>query len=102
MLTLLEKTYRQYNRKYFRNRLPKVADVDLRWADIPEMGYELGGEIVLNRRYRHRAAVWKLTLLHEMVHLGLPHVKHPKRFHGKEFQKEMLRLAKAGAFKGLW
>lgn len=99
MPTVLEKTYRLYNRKYFGNRLPKTPDVDLRWADIPEMGYEQGGEIVLNKRYRHRASVWKFTLLHEMVHLSQPKVKHD---HGKEFQKEMLRLARAGAFKGLW
>lgn len=98
--TVLEKTYRKFRRKYFGARLPKVSEVDLRWeANIPEVGYEHGGEIVLNVRYRHRASVWKLTLLHEMVHLSLPNVKED---HGKEFQKEMLRLARAGAFKGLW
>jgi hypothetical protein len=98
--TVLEKTYSRFNRKYFGKKLPKVSEVDLHWADnIPDMGYEWGGEIVLNARYRHRESVWKLTLLHEMVHLGLPNAKED---HGKEFKKEMLRLAKAGAFKGLW
>jgi len=99
MPTVLEKTYRLYNRKYFGNKLPKVPDVDLRWADIPEMGYELGGEIVLNKRYRTRDAVWKLVLLHEMNHLYTPVEKDD---HGPKFQRGMLRLAKAGAFKDLW
>jgi hypothetical protein len=98
-LTLLQRTYQQYNRKYFGNKLPKVSEVDLHWGSIREMGYEWGGEIVINRRYRYRDAVWKLTLLHEMVHLSLPAVQDE---HGKEFQKGMLRLAKAGAFEGLW
>ena len=40
----------------------------------------------------------KLTLLHEMAHLALPN----KIEHGSVFQKEMVRLAKAGAFEGLW
>ena len=97
--TDLEKAYRTFNRKYFGSRLLPLDEVDLRWASIRDMGYEKGGEIVLNRRYRHREAVWKLTLLHEMCHLALPKSKSD---HGKEFQCEMLRLARAGAFKGLW
>lgn len=42
--------------------------------------------------------VAKMTLFHEMVHIKL-------RFsinHGPEFQREMLRLVKAGAFRDLW
>jgi hypothetical protein len=38
------------------------------------------------------------TLLHEMVHASLPWRVN----HGPKFQAEMLRLAKAGAFKEYW
>lgn len=98
MRTALEKAYSRYNRKYFGNGLPKVSEVELRWEKIPEMGYQVGYEIVINRKDRRRESVWKLTLLHEMVHMYLPDACE----HGKKFQKEMLRLARLGAFKGLW
>lgn len=98
-LTLLERTYQKYNRQYFGNKLPKLSEVDVHWGFIKEMGYEWGGVIVINRRYRQRDAIWKLTLLHEMVHLSLPNVKDE---HGPRFQKAMLRLARLGAFEGLW
>lgn len=38
------------------------------------------------------------TILHEMVHLTL---KGRDR-HGKAFEREMQRLARLGAFKGIW
>ena len=45
-----------------------------------------------------RTSVAMMTLLHEMCHLAVP----KRIWHGPKFQKEMLRLAKAGAFKELW
>lgn len=39
-----------------------------------------------------------MTLLHEMCHVA----NSSKNGHGPWFHKEMLRLAKAGAFKNLW
>jgi len=93
----LQRAYREYNKKYFGNRLPKSTQ--LRWADMSMMGYQLDDEIVINRRDRKRDRVWKGTLLHEMVHLSLPKTRFD---HGKEFQKEMLRLAKLGAFRNIW
>jgi predicted SprT family Zn-dependent metalloprotease len=102
MPTVLERTYRLFNRKYFGNRLPKHTDLLLRWGKIAGMGYQQGDEIVINRKDRRRDSVWKMTLLHEMVHLALPNAKAHNGFHGQDFQKEMLRLAKAGAFKDLW
>ena len=97
--TVLEKTYQRFNRKYFGSNLPDLSLVDLRWDTIKDMGYEYGGEIVLNVRYKHRESIWKLTLLHEMVHLSLPKTRSD---HGKEFQRGMLRLAKLGAFSRIW
>ena len=56
------------------------------------------GEIRINKDLKKWSKIAEHTLIHEMVHLSLP----PKVFHGPRFEKEMLRLAKAGAFKGVW
>lgn len=56
--------------------------------------------IALSRtlRFRNRQGQARMTLLHEMAHAALPiRIKH-----GPRFQKEMLRIAKLGAFEGLW
>jgi predicted metal-dependent hydrolase len=95
---LLEATYKKYNKKYFGNSLPK--DIDLRFGHTQgDLGYQLGEEIVLNKSKAYRRdSIWKGTLLHELVHLKVAESND----HGPKFQKEMLRLAKAGAFKGIW
>jgi Zn-dependent peptidase ImmA (M78 family) len=63
-----------------------------------ESGYQLDNEIAINTWLRDWPTLWRWTLLHEMVHLFLPdHADH-----GEKFQKEMLRLARAGAFRNLW
>ena len=98
---VLERAFRSYNRKYFSNLLPNPPEVELGWGDIDCMGYQLGDEIVINRKYRQWGSVWRGTLLHEMAHLKLEGEK-VRSDHGKEFQNEMLRLAKAGAFKKIW
>lgn len=99
--TALQKTYRLFNRKYFGNKLPRNAR--LRWADLKGMmGYQRGQEIVIDRKDRKRDSVWRGTLLHEMVHLALPDSKPIGGFHGKDFQKEMMRIARLGALKGIW
>ena len=100
MASRLERSYRYYNRRYFGNLLPNPPEVRVHWARLQsELGYQLEDEIVLNRRYRHCNALWRMTLLHEMVHLKLP-PRAPD--HGRRFQREMLRLARAGAFRYLW
>jgi hypothetical protein len=62
------------------------------------MGEE-GFQIRINPSISGWAEIWKLTLLHEMVHVKLwpRHKKHTKKFHS-----EMLRLAQLGAFNSLW
>ena len=98
---VLERSYRYYNKKYFGNLLPNPPEVDIRWGDIQGSGYQVEDEIVISRKDRGRSNVWKLTLLHEMVHLSLNPYR-TRSDHGKEFQSEMLRLAGAGAFRRLW
>jgi Zn-dependent peptidase ImmA (M78 family) len=100
--TRLQKTYRYYNRKYFGNSLPNPPNVKVKWGEIePAMGLQLDNEIVINRCHRSNQRVWRGTLLHEIVHLKLDDCAI-KSDHGKEFQAEMLRLAKLGAFRLIW
>ena len=96
-MTKLQRVYKYYNRRYFGSLLP--TDTPVYWEKISEYGcITTEDEIILNSAYRKVAEVWRLTLLHEMVHLYLK----PYRGHGKRFQQEMVRLAKQGALKYLW
>lgn len=108
-MTFLQQAYLAYNAKYFKNRLPR--NCILRWSS--RLTHAMGRQawfrrldadfdipvIEISSRYRASKRTTLLTLLHEMVHLALPAKGAP---HGPHFQKEMLRLARAGAFKGLW
>lgn len=96
--------YLRYNRRYFNNELPR--DLATVFVPIPD---NMGG-CVFQFKGAHREFIaideqtkdWDLlvrfTLLHEMVHIKLPN----RCGHCKHFDDEMLRLAHAGAFKGLW
>jgi hypothetical protein len=89
--------YREYNRKYFGNKLPKAH---VKFSGIEGLGvtHVEWKEIFISKQLKRWRAIALMTLLHEMVHLSLP----PRFNHGPRFNKEMLRLAKAGAFRGIW
>lgn len=89
-----------YNRKYFKGRLPK-ARVKFKRIEPRDLGECLLEDktIHIAKELKRWPCIAKSTLLHEMVHLSL---SHSNQEHGRKFQKEMLRLAKKGAFKGLW
>lgn len=107
-MTRLDEWFDTYNKRYFRGRLPKCRVV---WTyrkvdfigrflydtDDPDKGLL----IELSHRIRFVERVARFTLLHEMVHLKQRHIPD-ERAHGHAFQKEMKRLANAGAFNGLW
>jgi hypothetical protein len=93
--------YSEFNKKYFRNRLPK---------DMVVHFVHLKDQHGITKTYRGRPMfVWldwrlrvgtshtALTLLHEMVH-----IENPKWEHGPRFQKRMLKLAKQKAFNPYW
>jgi hypothetical protein len=104
----LKRWYAYYRKKYFDNRLPETAEVDIYYAEMPELyGYADSDDdppehdhfiIEIERWCIEHPIVAKMTLLHEMAHLAT----FPYEGHGEPFQKEMLRLAKLGAFRRLW
>src|SRR5207245_2056322 len=105
----LRDAYHDYNRKYFKGKLPE-AGVRVDWDEtIDAKGdiastwftdYEGQGrayQVSMNPSLKDFRRVWKFSLLHEMVHIK---TRAPE--HGRRFQREMLRLAKAHAFDDLW
>jgi hypothetical protein len=107
-MTSLRRWFLEYNKRYFGNKLPKECIVKWAFQTKEWMGRQSWRKlkkgapktpiIQVSAKYRFNKSVAHLTLLHEMVHLALP-----KRVnHGPRFHKEMLRLAKAGAFSRWW
>ena len=95
----LKNVFDYYNRKYFNNKLPKDWVIEFRRTHF--LGYcdFDSEEIILNSSWAYRSGtkLWRATLLHEMCHLACPGTTH-----GKEWQQEMLRIAKLGAFNKVW
>jgi hypothetical protein len=100
----LKRWYAQYRRKYFTNKLPLPKEVDVYYAVMPGLHAECddndmphNGEfdIRIDIRWKDVPEVARLWLLHEMTHAHL----WPYCDHGVPFQKEILRLVQAGAYK---
>jgi hypothetical protein len=99
----LRRWYRLYNRKYFRGKLPSsifivYETVERAYGDCwvtPEGWFRIrvNPDLCVGRSAR------RFTLMHEMVHVDLWGVNDR---HGPIFDAQMLRLAAAGAMKGLW
>lgn len=95
--------YKQYRARFFTNTLPLPSEMELLFDDVPPHGQceeDEAGETNIIRIYRgwgNFEDVARMTLLHEMAHIHIAHWRH-----GEPFQKEMLRLATLGAFRGLW
>ena len=89
----------RYNRKYFGGKLPAAKVKFSKLADglLGEM-YHGENEIYVTKDLRKWPRSARFTLFHEMAHLKLGAAVN----HGPSFEREMLRLAKAGAFKGIW
>lgn len=99
----LRRYYATANRLYFHNKLPK--DFPVRFGWLKETGLvrvrhsdQVPVDITINEKLRTFQAITIMVVLHEMLHIEKPHHKG----HGWRFDRRMLRLAKAGAFSGLW
>jgi hypothetical protein len=108
----LAEFYREFNREWFGGRLP--ADTRLYWMPARmanRSGHlaEVWGtrkqhrpitnfKISVSNRIRFSSRLVVRVLLHEMAHISTGLGAQ----HGPRWQREMLRLAKAGAFARLW
>lgn len=103
----LQGQYRTLRRKWFRPTFPK--NVQIRWAKrLKWDGYGVSHWspkdqtlylLISRRAERGGIAILLGTILHEMAHAATFH-EHEQ--HGKRWQREMLRLARIGAFKDIW
>lgn len=97
-MNALKIAYQDFNKRFFSNNLSDTVKV--KWLHTNKFcaqvdyGKEL---IVISDHFKGWGSVWKMHLLHEMAHLA-----HPEAGHGPVFQQEMRRLARVGAFEGLW
>ena len=97
----LRRWYREFNRKWWADELPHDADVFYAplGDTIADLWYDAAQTPVIriDPIFSICSRMVRLALLHEMAHIRL---RSPS--HGAVFQAEMLRLAAAGAMKGLW
>jgi len=103
----LEQLYAEYNDLYFGGGLPTIP---VKWGKVHKshaaefVTYEDGTlAIVISPKLKTYTCWAYLTLIHEMAHVKLRNFKGDDGdLHGPKFQREMKRLANAGAFNGLW
>jgi hypothetical protein len=100
---MLLEYYREVNASYFHSRLPK--DIPMRFAKMRHVGTtwvdsktNTPVEIWITEKLRTLQALTIMVVLHEMQHVQKPSFKG----HGWQFDRRMLKLAKAGALNGLW
>jgi len=104
-MTDLQRIFRDYNRKYFGGKLEECKVIwDRRIGKFDCMGeYDSEGPTIsiaieLRRWPRQK----RFTVLHEMVHALLFQRGNKSTQHGPAFEREMMKLAKKGAFRDLW
>ena len=108
----LKKLFCRLNRAWFRGILPSKTIV--RWSRTLMRQNCIGLMENVPGEIPKITLAWEIhwchpvvagTLIHEMAHLSVL-AKHgargAKTHHGLLFQKEMLRLAKAGSLKDIW
>ena len=113
----LAKLYNHYNGNFFGGKLPNgvklyyaskldkvnTKDGKHRSTCAVTYFYKDSPPIVVIRKtpasnMRHIAS----DLLHEMTHISKPNADCEDKNPNSEFQKEMKRIAKAGAFQNVW
>jgi len=117
MAATLESAYKAYNKMYFGGRLPNI---EVRWSKhLPRSCYgdftwlpplRIGGKVYrfglvqLALWTKQHEEIWRMNLLHEMVHVKLRRrsLNSLPDYHSERWYKEMRRLAERGAFDKLW
>lgn len=99
----LKRYYRIANQLYFNNKLPHDLPVFYGRTRTGVLGTtlvqgKLAHRIKISNRLRAFHCLSVMTMLHEMLHVEKPTLIG----HDWRFDRRMLRLAKLGAFDGLW
>ena len=101
----LKHIYNVLNEKWFGDRLNKKTVVAWSNLDGEEcIAFECRRAnrkvplLLVHQDLRQFSKLVEFQILHEMAHKALP----LRYEHGEKWQGEMMRLAKAGAFKDLW
>ncbi len=97
----------KFDRAYWNGEL--AAHIIVYWEPPPDaVGatcpvYETDAgqfAIKLDPSIKGHGAFWKVTLLHEMIHVAL-WTRHPKHQHGRLFKEERKRIDALGAYDRL-
>jgi hypothetical protein len=101
MASDINKVFKYYRKKYFKNHIPVVsvrfgrvsrnghAETDF-WGDEPVL-------ITISRKYINSGRIARISLLHEMMHIELG----VEEGHGEKFMRRKKRLMKQGAYDDL-
>lgn len=104
----IRRDYRILRKQYFpKDHLPPVERVAILFAGIDALGASIDdvlrfqlGVIIIQKGIGSTRTRW--TLLHEMAHLAV-NIRHKRSMgHGRLWQREMMRLARLGAFDNYW
>jgi hypothetical protein len=115
----LMRDYRAIRKGYFGTTIPAVEDVMIRFLSKKEISRFVGKDEILGAclagkyekcPFPYVIAICddlnvnetRMTLLHEMAHMKVDIKFSRARGHGKHWQAEMKRLARAGAFENWW
>jgi hypothetical protein len=103
----LLRIFRKFNKQYFQSRLPEPliyyahleeSDRDLCFGKVSQD--EEGAFLIrIDPQWNSCRAITQWAVLHEMAHVDL---WNETITHGAKFQRKMLNLAIAGAFRTIW
>ena len=102
----LKRWYRNFNKRFFNGSLTDDVELfygncvrDMHWyAYTSDFDDKEGFEICIDKQFENDETFAKILLLHEMIHIK---TWKARKCHGEEFEKEIIRLVKIGAYKGL-
>lgn len=93
----LKRYYKRYNKILFDGKLPSNAVIV--WKTLKgragQTGVEDGVSIIeMDTQYKKERTIWRVTLIHEMVHVAV----YPYEKHGRRYLDELKRVSKHDTF----